>query len=529
MSKPKKVYDQHNLELALNELRNAEKPNFRKTARKYSVPKSTLFFKYKNPDCKTTFGPPPVLTTKEETILKEWVIKSVRKGFPLKIENLQQSVCKFLTDNPRANPFKNNCPGVGWAKAFLKRHPDIVVRNSEGVTQSSACVSENDIRKWFSEIHSYFAENDLLNVFDDPSRIFNGDESGFQLCPKTGKVLAIKGTRNVYNVETNNSKESITVMFTFSSSGKACPPMVVYNYQRIPQRVVEGVPDGWGVGRSESGWMTSELFFEYIGNVFHPYLVANGITLPVIYFLDGHRTHLTYQVSKLCTELGIHLIALYPNATRILQPADVAVFRPVKAAWKEAARSWLLENPGEQITKVNFAGILDMALKKSIKPETLINGFRVCGLVPFNPDAVDYTKCMGAQQLEVPIYKNNDQTSNYLMSVSKFNEIVGPVKIEELMVKKIGDENYNILYRLYECFQGSAANISPPSPPSASTSSSILRKDEEHDAPTSPSIFKNDENHDVPVSTSPSILKTMRDMISYNLKIIKIWHRLWMF
>jgi hypothetical protein len=33
---------------------------------------------------------------------------------------------------------------------------------------------------------------------------------------------------------------------------------------------------------------------------------------------------------------------------------------------------------------------------KCVKPETLINGFSVCGVSLFNADAVDYTKCLGS-------------------------------------------------------------------------------------------------------------------------------------
>lgn len=83
--------------------------------------------------------------------------------------------------------------------------------------------------------------------------------------------------------------------------------------------------------------MTAQTFYEYIANVFHPFLVKEGV-LPVILFIQGHKSHLTYQLSVLCGQLGIELIALYPNATRILQPADVAVFRPVKTCWKKTVR-----------------------------------------------------------------------------------------------------------------------------------------------------------------------------------------------
>lgn len=456
----KRDYDVSVLNLALKEINEGGK--IREIARKYGIPKSTLHFKLKNPTHKTTFGPAPILTVEEEQLLVFWIKEMMRKGFPLNIEDLKQSVYKFLTENPRPNKFKNNYPADGWVRGFLKRHPAIVQRTSEGVTQSSACVSEPNIRKWFAEIHSYLSDNNLLNILNDPRRVFNGDESGFQLCPKTGKVLAAKGTKNVYHVETSNAKESITVMFTFSAAGYACPPMVVYNYQRIPQKIVDGVPKEWGIGRSDNGWMTSELFFEYIANVYHPYLIQKGINLPVIYFLDGHKSHLTYNVSKLCKELGIEVIALYPNATRILQPADVAVFRPVKAAWKDATRLWYLENQGEPITKVNFAKVLEIALEKSLKPETLINGFKTCGLVPFDPDAIDYTKCLGGttnnQDENVPpnLSRPIETNSQNVITLSKFSEIVGPSKMSELKSmnepRLDTDQNSQILYQLYSVF-----------------------------------------------------------------------------
>lgn len=93
--------------------------------------------------------------------------------------------------------------------------------------------------------------------------------------------MAIKGSKNVYNIDSNNAKGCITVMFTFSASGDTCPPMIVYKYQRILQNVAVGIPNEWGIGRSDNGWMTSELFFLYI---FYPYLQRQGIKLPVKLF-----------------------------------------------------------------------------------------------------------------------------------------------------------------------------------------------------------------------------------------------------
>lgn len=454
----RRQYDEAAMEAAIVDFQQ-NGGNLRATAKKYGVPKSTLSFKLKNPGHKETFGPRPVLNIEEENILVNWITQLARKGFPKKKEDLKSSVQTFLTNNPRPNPFTNNRPGDGWIKAFLKRHPSVVQRTSEAVTSASSCVSEKDIRKWFQEIAEYMSDNKLESVIQDPSRIFNGDETAFQICPSTGKVLASKGEKNVYSVEHGASKENLTVMFTFSANGKTCPPMIIYGYKRIPEKITLNVPNEWGIAKSDNGWMTSEVFFEYIANIFHPYLIKENIELPVIYFLDGHKTHLTYEVSKLCSQLKIELIALYPNATRILQPADVAVFRPIKLAWKKAVREWCNEHINEVVTKLNFASILKNVVPAAIKPETLINGFRLCGLYPFDVENVDFSKCIGKTQQPIET-KPKDISDNSIITYGTFANIVGQEKINKFrnikssnIVKDDNNENFFLLYNIWQSFQ----------------------------------------------------------------------------
>ncbi|KAI4457231.1 dde superfamily endonuclease [Holotrichia oblita] len=129
---------------------------------------------------------------------------------------------------------------------------------------------------------------------------------------------------------------------------------------------------------SDNGWMKSGIFINYIKNVFYPHLKGRGIEFPIILFVDGHQTYLTYELSLLYTNLEIILIALYPNSTRIMQPADVASFRPLKNLWK---------------SKEDFAPILLNAVTL-LKPEIARKGFEVCGLHPWNLQAIDYRKCL---------------------------------------------------------------------------------------------------------------------------------------
>lgn len=145
--------------------------------------------------------------------------------------------------------------------------------------------------------------------------------------------------------------------------------------------------------------MKSELFYEYISTVFYPHVKSNNVTFPIILFVDGHKTHLDKNVSALCNKLDNNLIALYPNATRILQPADVAAFRPIKSFWKSAILDWRRTNPTNEINKENFAVILKTVVDKFRQtPETIQNGFRACGLYPWDKNAIDYSKCLGKRK-----------------------------------------------------------------------------------------------------------------------------------
>lgn len=298
--------------------------------------------------------------------------------------------------------------GDHWYKSFLNRHPELTHRTAEPVTSASANVSEKDIRKWFYDIEEYLKSKGLFSILEDPSRVYNGDETCFLFCPKLGKVIAPTGARNVYEVDKGQAKQNLTVMFSFSAAGDVTPPLIIFPNKRLNKPISNSIPDDWGIAMSENGWMKSEIFVDYIKNIFHKNIVKQNVQFPVILFVDGHRTHLTYKLSQLCTELQIILIALYPNATRILQPADVSCFKPLKTFWKQGVLQWRRDNPYCQLAKCHFAPILQKALA-NLKKDAVANGFRACGLWPWNPNAIDYLKCLGKS---LPTTCNNPSVDN---------------------------------------------------------------------------------------------------------------------
>ncbi|XP_066593595.1 uncharacterized protein [Prorops nasuta] len=98
------------------------------------------------------------------------------------------------------------------------------------------------------------------------------------------------------------------------------------------------------------------------------------------------------QLSDFCYKNQIELIALYPNATHVMQPMNVALFHPLKVSYRDAVREWRFQNDGQQLTKVYFAKVLKNALESLDTKRILQNGFRRCRLYPFSENAINYVK-----------------------------------------------------------------------------------------------------------------------------------------
>lgn len=181
----------------------------------------------------------------------------------------------------------------------------------------------------------------------------------------------------------------------------------------------------------------------------------------------GHKTHLTYSLSKLCEELNIILICLYPNATRILQPADVAIFKPIKLGWQREVQQWRVVNVDQQFTKRDFAPVLKSVVDKYVKKETVINGFRACGLHPFNANAIDYSKCLGRSdrlnENEIETSEVITENSN-ILRLEDFIQIVGNEKVKQLenfdKSTFTHSEDILLLYRIYQKLKGTANFVS---------------------------------------------------------------------
>ncbi|TGZ48732.1 Tigger transposable element-derived-like protein [Temnothorax longispinosus] len=426
----------------------------------YNVPKTTIRDKMSQPEIVLKKGgPPTVLSDEEEQQIVQWMMHMSVCGFPVTKSVLISSVASLMKELNRENPFTNNCPGRSWYDGFLKRHPELAQRIAQNLSYSRSSVTEIALRKWFAEVKTHLEKENAADL--DATRIFNCDESAFYLSPKSEKVLVKKGDKAVYNFINNDDKECLTVLFTASAAGAMAPPMILFTYERIPASISASIPESWGIGKTESGWMTGESFFEYVTNVFYPWLVANSISFPVVLYMDGHSSHLTMALSEFCRIHKIILVALYPNATHVIQPLDVAFFRPAKGAWRKATTEWRMNHNGIRMRKEHFAPLLQQALDTIRSSDILRRGFEACGLHPLNPDAVNYQKLISRLKSTVETNKQSAREipeadpDNFLTFIEKYipKTTLQNFKFSENLESWTGDLEDQSLFRVWSAIR----------------------------------------------------------------------------
>jgi len=107
---------------------------------------------------------------------------------------------------------------------------------------------------------------------------------------------------------------------------------------------------------------------------------------PLLLVLDNHVSRYSTEIFEFCRSEQIHLLALPPHTTSVLQVLDVAIFSP----FKHYARLLRLmaARTVTGVSRANIIRIVSPALVLACSVANILNGFRRCGIFPFNPEAI---------------------------------------------------------------------------------------------------------------------------------------------
>lgn len=175
--------------------------------------------------------------------------------------------------------------------------------------------------------------------------IHNVDETGVTTVHIPKKIIAQKGVKQVAKVTSGERGQLITMCSTVNAMGAYLPPFLVFPRQRAKESMTKGALPGTYAAAHPSGWMTGENFVTFL-----THFVKCAKEKEVLIILDNPESHVGPNGLSFCKQNGIVLLTLPPHTSQKLQPLDRSVFGPFKTIYNEACDSFMINNPGKQIS-----------------------------------------------------------------------------------------------------------------------------------------------------------------------------------
>ena len=348
--------------------------SIRRASELFGVPKSSLHDRISGKvQHGTNPGKVPYLTPREEEELANFLIKCANMGYPHTIAQILAIVQQVIEHKGGKGVVTH-----GWWQRFCQRHTGISLRTAMPLGISRAMATDKEcINKYFDLLEETLKGN---KIFNNPSRLFNCDETGMPLSPKGIRVVAKTGSKNVCSVS-GDTKSQVTVLACTCANGSAIPPLVIFDRKTLNPELTTGEVPGTIYGLSSNGWINGELFMYWF---YQHFLASVPPVRPILLLMDGHSSHYNPEVITAAAEEKVLLFTLPPHTTHLTQPLDKGPFSPLKLCWKEICHDFYTRNPGRVVTRYDFSALFSKAWKKAMNQTNISAGFKITGVYPFS-------------------------------------------------------------------------------------------------------------------------------------------------
>lgn len=388
----------------------------RSASKKFDLDRKTLeryVKKYNSSENKDTVSMEPNYKTGQlfsdelENMLEEYLILSAKLHYGLTPKTAREFVFLFGEAN-RPNVkmpdgwYKTKMATYDWLRGFMHRHKNLSLRRPEATSLSrSTSFNKTNVAEFFKNLQEV-----LLKYKFGPQSIFNLDETGFTNVHKPGKIITVKGEKQVSKVTSGERGTLVTVCCAVSASGTAIPPFFVFPRIRVTEAMTCGAPPCSVAVGHPSGWMTGENFEKYWDHFIK--FSKCSVKDPVLVILDNHESHITPTGIHKCKDNGITLLTLPPHTSHKLQPLDRSVFGPFKNYYNQAADNFMVNNPAQPMKIQDIPALIGHAFPKAFNLQNITKGFSCTGICPYNPDIFSDSDFLGSNVTDRPNPNSSD-------------------------------------------------------------------------------------------------------------------------
>lgn len=324
------------------------------------------------------------LTPNEEKGLAAYILRMSQNGYPLAVKALR-SLALVIRRQRKKTPDAQGLiePGKNWPQGFYKRNPQLKPRRMRAMAwDRHDHTIYPKVTEWFSIISEQWERPDVL-----PENVYNMDETGV-LLGKLGSLKVLVGKNELRNYRGASSRRTlITAVECISATGSCLDPLVIWPSATHRSHWTTHPTPGWHFARTESGYTSNEINMHWVQFVFDPQTKATANGKPRILISDGLASHESLDVMTFCYENNIILCRLPSHTSHKLQPCDVAVFGPLKTAYREQVER-LFRGGAGTIGKQHFTLLYSRARATAMTARNIRSAWSKTGLVPLNPQRV---------------------------------------------------------------------------------------------------------------------------------------------
>jgi hypothetical protein len=170
------------------------------------------------------------LTPAEEGVLKNFILESAERGFPMTLRQIEDYANLILRNRqgPEYQPV-----GESWGGRFLDRHREILQTHwSKPLdTQRARAMTPEAKKNWFELVENFVVKAEIR-----PEDTYGMDETG---CPPsdqgTEKVVGGRGTKTQHK-QGSADRENVTAIVTICADGTTLHPTVIYKGQNFMKK-----------------------------------------------------------------------------------------------------------------------------------------------------------------------------------------------------------------------------------------------------------------------------------------------------
>ena len=204
--------------------------------------------------------------------------------------------------------------------------------------------------------------------------------------PGSVKVLVGKDDTRDYR-GARIKRTMVTAIECISADGRSLTPIIIWPASTHRSNWTTHPTPGWLYAYSDTGFSDSYISLQWLKRMFDPQTKDRANEKTRVLIWDGFGTHETLEVLEFCFENNIILCRMPSHTSHKLQPCDIAVFGPLKAAYRDQVER--MERGGvNTIGKQHFTYLYSPASERPLTKKNILAAWRGSGLLPFNPGRV---------------------------------------------------------------------------------------------------------------------------------------------